>query len=64
MGIGCGSREGAEAQLVERWLPTPEVCGLNQVIDEIFKEHLFSVNFIEKTKIKKKEAGNGPFLKR
>ena len=26
-------------------------------------EHLFTVNCIEKTKIKKKEAGNGTFLK-
>ena len=27
-----------------------------------FIEHLFTVNCIEKTKIKKKEAGNGPFF--
>ena len=30
----------------------------------IFIEHLFTVNCIEKTKIKKKEAGNGPFKKK
>ena len=29
-----------------------------------FIEHLFAVNCIEKTKIKKKEAENGPFLKK
>ena len=29
-----------------------------------FIEHLFAVNCIEKTKIKKTEAGNGPFKKR
>ena len=28
-----------------------------------FIEHLFTVNCIEKTKLKKKEAGNGPFKK-
>ena len=28
-----------------------------------FIEHLFTVNCIEKAKIKKKEAGNGPFKK-
>ena len=31
---------------------------------EKFIEHLFTVNCIEKTKIKKKEAGNGPFFKK
>ena len=31
---------------------------------QTFIEHLFSVNCVEKTKIKKKEAGNGPFFKR
>ena len=29
---------------------------------QTFIEHLFTVNCVEKTKIKKKEAGNGPFL--
>ena len=47
------------AQLVERLLPIPEVCGSNPVISKISTEHLFPVNCIEKTKIKKKEAGNG-----
>ena len=45
------------AQLVERSLQTPEARGSNPVIGEI----LFIVNYIEKTKINKKEAGNGPF---
>ena len=51
------------AQLVERLLPTPEVRGSNPVIFKIYIEHLFAVNCIEKTKIKKKEAENGPFKK-
>ena len=42
------------AQLVERSLPIPEVHGLNPVISKIYIEHLFTVNCIEKTKIKKK----------
>ena len=51
----------------------PEVQGSNLVIRNIYIEHLFSVNCIEKTKIKKKrpgmahffkkEDGNGPFKK-
>ena len=50
------------AQLVERLLPIPEVYGLNPV----FGKNLywtFTVNCIEKTKIKKKEAENCPFIK-
>ena len=43
-------------QLVEQLLPTPLVFGSNPVIREIY-----IVNCIEETKIKKKEAGNGPF---
>ena len=54
------------AQLVERSLPNPEVCGSNPVIGKIY---LYStLNYrqlcIEKTKIKKKEAGNVPFFKK
>ena len=30
---------------------------------QTFIEHLFTVNCVEKKKIKKNEAGNGPFLK-
>ena len=41
------------AQLVERLLPIPEVRGSNPVISKIYIEH-FTVNCIEKTKIKKK----------
>ena len=48
------------AQLVERSLPIPEIHGSNPVIAK-FIEHLFTINWIEKTKIKKKEAGNGSF---
>ena len=29
---------------------------------QTFIKHLFTVNCVEKTKIKKKEAGNGPFF--
>ena len=49
-------------QLVARSLPTPEVRSSNSVIGEIFI-NLFNINCIEKTKIKKIEAGNYPFFK-
>ena len=52
------------AQLVERLLAILEFRGSNSVIRKIYIEHLFTVNCIEKTKIKKKEAGNGPFKKK
>ena len=43
-------------QLVERLLPIPEVDGSNAVIGK--KLYLtFTVNYIEKTKIKKKRPG-------
>ena len=44
------------AQLVERSLPIPEVRGSNPVIGKKIIEHLFTVNCIEKTKIKKKRG--------
>ena len=48
------------AQLVERPLPIPKVGILNPVIGKnIYIEHLFSVNCIEKDKNKGKEAWNG-----
>ena len=47
------------AQLVEWSLPTTEVLGSNSIIGEIFI-HVFTINCIEKTKLKKKEAGKGP----
>ena len=51
-------------QLVERSLPIPDVHGSNlAIVKNLNIEHLFTVNCIEKTKIKEKEAGNGPFLK-
>ena len=46
------------AQLVERSLPTPEVRGWNPVIGEI----LFTVNCIEKTKLKIKRTGMANFF--
>ena len=56
------------AQVVELSLQIPEVRGSNprsvvriQALAKNYIEHLFIVNCIEKTKIKKKEAGNGPF---
>ena len=48
------------AQLVERLLPIPEVRGSNPVIGKHLYWTLFTVNCIEKTKIKEKEAENGP----
>ena len=48
------------AQL-ERWLlPTPEVHGSNPAIAKNYIENCFNFNCTEKTKIKKKEAGNDP----
>ena len=50
----------AVAQLVDRSLPIPEVSGSNQVIGKkSCIEHLFTVNCIEKTKIKKKKKRPG-----
>ena len=50
------------AQLAERSPPIPEVRGSNPVICEFFIEHLFTYRKLcEKTKLKVKEAGNGPF---
>ena len=45
------------AQLVERSLLIPKVRGSNLVIGKIYVGHLFTVNCIEKTKIKKKRPG-------
>ena len=52
------------AQLIERSLPIPEVRGSNPVIDKICIEHLFIVNCIEKTKIKKNMPGMSHFFKK
>ena len=52
------------AQLVERLLPMPEVCGLNPVIGKLLYltfSCLPTVNYIEKTKIKKKRPGMAIF---
>ena len=54
----------AVAQLAERPLPILEVGGSNLVIgNNLYIEHLFTVNCIEKTKIKEKEAWNDLFKK-
>ena len=59
MGEQAKVMEVVVAQLVERTVPTLENCGLNPIIGKIL-----STNYtIEKTKIKKKEAGKGPSLK-
>ena len=55
------------AQLVEQLLPIPEVHGSNPVIGKtlyIYRTFVYCQLCIEKTKIKKKEAGNGPFKKK
>ena len=52
----------AVAKLVERWLPTPVDRGSNPVIGKIYIEHLFTVNCIEKTKIRKR-GREWPFKK-
>ena len=54
------------AQLVEQSLPIPKVRGSFPVIGKnlfIFWTFVYCQLCVEKTKIKKKEAGNGPFLK-
>ena len=51
------------AQLVERSLPTLEVRGLIPISN--INNDLYSTNCnLEKTKIKKKEAGKGPSFKK
>ena len=49
-----------KAQLVERSLPIPEVRGSNPVIGKTIY-YLYTVNGIEKTKIKKKRPGMAHF---
>ena len=49
------------AQLVERSLPIPEVRGSNPVIGKNLYR-TFTVNCIEKTKIKKKRPGMAHFF--
>ena len=51
------------AQLVVQLIPTPQFHGSNPVVSKIYIEHLFTVNCMEITKIKKKEAGNVGFKK-
>ena len=48
------------AELAKQLLLTPENRGSNPVIGDFLSEHIFT----EKTKINKKEAGNGPLLKK
>ena len=50
------------AQLVERSPPTPGVRSSNPVISKIYIEHLFTVNCIEKTKIKEKRGREWPIF--
>ena len=50
-------------QLVEWLLAIPEVHSSNPVIGKTYIEYLFTFNCIEKMKIKKTEAGNGPLNK-
>ena len=54
-------RAVVDAQLEERLLWTLEVRGSNPVIGKNFIQRFLSTIF-EKTKIKKKEAVNGPFF--
>ena len=49
------------AQLAERSLPKPEVRSSNPTIGTFLSGHLFTVNCIEKTKIKKKRPGMAHF---
>ena len=51
------------AHLVEWLLPTPEVHCSKPVIGKIYIEYVFTVNCIEKTKIKKKRGKEWPIFK-
>ena len=51
------------AQMVGRSLPIPEAHGSNPVIGKIYIKH-FTVNCIEKTKIKKKRLRMAHFFKK
>ena len=55
-------RAGVVVQLVERLLPTQEVCSSNPVISKILKHIFLTVNCLEKMNVKK-EAGSGTFNK-
>ena len=50
------------AKLVEWLLPTPEVCGSNPVIGEIYFEHCY-FQLHRKDENKEKEAGYSAFKK-
>ena len=52
----CPSLSVVVAQLVERSVQIPEVCGSNPVIGKINIEHLFTVNFLLKRRNKKMPA--------
>ena len=58
------SGSGCVAQLVERSLPIPEIRGSNPVIGKIYWTFVYCQLCVEKTKIRRKEAGNGPFFKK
>ena len=49
-------------QMVELSLPIPEVHSSNPVIGKFYIEHLFTVNCIERTKVKKKRPGMAIFI--
>ena len=53
-------------QLVEQSLPIPEVCSSNPVIGKkyLYWTFVYCQLCIEKMKINKKEAGDGPFFKK
>ena len=44
------------AQLAERSILTPEDPCFNPVCSNFYKEHLFTVNYIENTKLKEKRG--------
>ena len=58
LNLNVSSQDGwavVVTQLVEWSLLTPEICGSSPVISKTFYiEHLFTIDCIEKTKIKKK----------
>ena len=56
------SREVVVAQVVEKLLLIPEVSGFVSSHRQNFIEHLFNINYIEKTKINKERPGMAHFF--
>ena len=52
------------AQLVERSLLTPKTCGSNPVMGKCYFLSNCVKSVLKRQKLREKEAGNGPFIKK